>query len=164
MTRRYPETRSAVFAGTFNPFTIGHADIVRRALEIFDSVHICVGVNLAKQASHEADEQRARSIKALWADDPRVTAECWGGLTADYAAKVGASHLLRGVRSVKDYEYERDMADANRAISGLDTVILFAAPELAFVTSSLVRELQAHGKDASRLLPLNLSPANISKE
>lgn len=163
MTPKSREKRAAVFAGTFNPFTIGHADIVRRALEIFDAVHICVGVNYAKSADHGADEQRARDIKAIWADDPRVTAECWAGLTADYAAKVGATHLLRGVRSVKDYEYERDMADANRAISGLDTVILFAAPELAFVTSSLVRELEAHGKDASRFR-LNHKAKNASNE
>lgn len=145
--------RAAVFAGTFRPFTIGHADIVNRALEIFDCVHICIGVNVSKDASPESLEERAERIRRCWPDDGRVTVECWSGLTADYAAKVGASHLLRGVRSVKDYEYERDMADANRAVAGLDTVILFASPELGCVSSSLVRELEAFGKDVSEFVP-----------
>lgn len=146
MTQKYRE-RIAVFAGTFNPFTIGHADIVRRGLELFDKVVVCVGVNVSKPGDEQLSARRASAIKALWADDARVEACSWSGLTADLAAKVGATHLLRGVRSVKDYEYERDMADANKQAFGIDTVILFARPDLGYVTSSLVRELRAFGKD-----------------
>lgn len=146
MTQKSRE-RVAVFAGTFNPFTIGHADILRRGLELFDKVVVCVGVNVAKKGDEQSAEERAAAIKALWPGDPRVEACAWAGLTSDLAARVGATHLLRGVRSVKDYEYERDMADANKHAFGLDTVILFASAELGFVTSSLVRELRAFGKD-----------------
>ncbi len=152
MTPRFPE-RVAVFAGTFNPFTIGHADILRRGLEVFDRVIVCIGVNASKPDDHEAALRRREDIRRLYASDARVGVECNSGLTADFARAHGATALLRGVRSVKDFEYERDLADANMALSGLDTVILFTDPRYGWVSSSLVRELQAHGRDASELLP-----------
>ncbi len=145
--------RTAVMAGTFNPFTIGHADIVERALGIFDHVAICIGVNADKPEDAQAASARAEAIAAAYAGDERVSVHQWSGLTADFAKKIGACALLRGVRSVKDYEYERDMADANRSIFGIDTVILFADPAKAFVSSSLVRELKKHGLDVSPFLP-----------
>lgn len=152
MTPRSHE-RTAVFAGSFNPFTIGHADILRRGLCIFDRVIICVGVNAAKPEDKATALTRRDHIRRLYAGESRVSVECWEGLTADFAKSHSAATLLRGVRSVKDFEYERDLADANKALSGLDTVILFADPTHAWVSSSLVRELQAHGQDPSRLLP-----------
>lgn len=145
--------RTAVFAGTFNPFTIGHADIVKRGLEIFDNVAICVGVNIKKTSDMQNAEERAKSIRKIYADNPRVTVNCWMGLTAEFAKEIGAKHLLRGVRSVKDNDYERDMADANKEMFDLDTVVLFTEPSLSFVSSSLVRELEAYGQDVSRFLP-----------
>lgn len=140
----------AIFAGSFHPFTIGHADIVRRGLEIFDRIIISVGVNIAKGTTAPTAVEK---IAELYKDEPRVTVVTWPGLTAELAKKMDARFLLRGVRSVKDYEYERDMADANRAVFGLETVILYASPDLAYVSSSLVRELQAYGEDVSRFLP-----------
>ncbi len=140
----------AIFAGSFHPFTIGHADIVRRGLEIFDRIIISVGVNIAKGTTAPTAVEK---IAELYKDEPRVTVVTWPGLTAELAKKTDARFLLRGVRSVKDYEYERDMADANRAVFGLETVILYASPDLAYVSSSLVRELQAYGEDVSRFLP-----------
>lgn len=147
------QQRVAVMAGSFNPFTIGHADIVARALGIFSHVAICIGVNAGKPEDAHAAAERAELLKSVYAGNERVSVHCWDGLTADFAKKIGACALLRGVRSVKDYEYERDMADANRSIFGLETVILFADPSKAYVSSSLVRELDKYGVDVSPLLP-----------
>lgn len=152
MTPRSPE-RVAVFAGTFNPFTVGHADILRRGLDLFDRVIVCIGVNASKPDDSASAAVRCGDIRRLYAEDPRVSVECHPGLTADFARQHGACALLRGVRSVKDFEYERDLADANMALSGLDTVILFTDPRYGWVSSSLVRELRAHDRDASQLLP-----------
>ena len=151
MTQKYHKV--AVFAGSFRPFTIGHADVVKRALKLVDEVHICVGVNVNKPGDCDDACQRARHISALWSGCPAVTVATWQGLTADYAAKVGACCLIRSVRSVKDYEYERDMADFHLQRFGLDTILLSARPELACISSSLVRELEAFGKDVSDYLP-----------
>lgn len=142
----------AFFAGSFDPFTIGHASIVERALKIFDIVVIGVGINSLKTSAVEA-ERRALSIVRLYEQNPRVRVSTYTGLTVDAASEAGATCLLRGVRSVKDFEYERDLADINRQLSGLETVLLYSLPEYAAVSSSLVRELQAFGKDVSRYLP-----------
>ncbi len=141
--------RRALFAGSFNPFTIGHKDIVTRGLELFDEVVIAIGENQDK-SSQDTDE-RLEAIRATYKDEPRVRVEVFHGLTVDYAHEIGACALLRGVRTVSDFEYERQMADANRALSGLETVVLFAKPELGYVSSSLVRDLQRHGADVSKL-------------
>lgn len=138
--------KTALYAGSFNPFTIGHMSILRRGLELFDRVVVVVGINSEKQAEAAANvEELQRKLSAL----PGVEVISWRGLTVDAAAEVGAKWLLRGVRSVADYEYERNLADINKAISGLDTVILFAEPELSMVSSSMVRELQRYGRDVS---------------
>lgn len=138
--------KTALYAGSFNPFTIGHMSILRRGLELFDRVVVVVGINSEKQAEAAANvEELQRKLSAL----PGAEVISWRGLTVDAAAEVGAKWLLRGVRSVADYEYERNLADINKAISGLDTVILFAEPELSMVSSSMVRELQRYGRDVS---------------
>ena len=145
--------RAALFAGSFAPFTIGHAHIVRRALGIFSRVVICLGVNANKPEAAASARERASEIERLYAAEPRVSVEVWTGITAHAARHFGADVLLRGVRSARDYEYERDMADANRALFGIDTVMIAADPALAYVSSSLVRDLQAHSQDVSALLP-----------
>lgn len=141
--------RRALFAGSFNPFTIGHKDIVTRGLEVFDEVVIAIGENQDKSA--QDTDERLEAIRATYKDEPRVRVEVFHGLTVDYAHEIGACALLRGVRTVSDFEYERQMADANRALAGLETVVLFAKPELGYVSSSLVRDLQRHGADVSKL-------------
>lgn len=141
--------RRALFAGSFNPFTIGHKDIVTRGLELFDEVVIAIGENQDKSA--QDTDERLKAIRATYKDEPRVRVEVFHGLTVDYAHEIGACALLRGVRTVSDFEYERQMADANRALAGLETVVLFAKPELGYVSSSLVRDLQRHGADVSKL-------------
>lgn len=142
---------TALFPGSFNPFTRGHADIVRRGLKIFDSIVVAVGVNAGK--GHADADMLAEPIRALYADEPRVSVVTYSTLTAELARRLGVRFLLRGVRSVKDFEYERDMADVNRQLSGLESVILFSRPEFAAISSSVVRELQSYGQDVSRFLP-----------
>jgi len=143
----------AIFPGTFNPFTIGHADILRRGLELFDRVVVSVGMNIDKPEMQQDAADRAEAIRALYASERRVQVVCWSGLTIDLCRKVGARFILRGVRSVKDYEYERDIADANMRVGGIDTVMIAASPELACISSSLIRDLRSHGYDISEFLP-----------
>lgn len=142
--------RKALFAGSFNPFTIGHKDIVERGLELFDEVVIAIGNNQDKP-SEDIDE-RLRVIRGVYKDEPRVRVDVYHSLTVDYAKEIGACALLRGVRSVADFEYERQMADANRALTGIETVVLFTKPELGYISSSLVRDLKKHGADVSALV------------
>ena len=142
--------RIAVFPGSFNPFTIGHADIVERGLGLFDRVIIAVGINIAKP---DEAATSVEVIKALYADEPRIEVASYSGLTVDFAAACGARFLLRGVRTVKDFEYERDMAQINAQLSGIESVILFSKPELAAISSSVVRELSHFGRDVNAFLP-----------
>ncbi len=144
--------RIAFFPGSFNPFTKGHASIVDRALRLFDSVVIGIGCNTAKGAESDTGT-RAEAIRQLYADEPRVRVTTFSGLAVDAARNAGACCAVKGIRSVKDFEYERDMADINRQLSGLETVILYSLPELSAVSSSVVRELQAFGADVSAFLP-----------
>lgn len=156
MTHRYHESdspRTAVFAGTFNPFTIGHMSILQRGLGLFDRVVVVVGVNGEKTSSESVADNRAEDLRELLRGIPRVEVMAWSGLTVEAARMVGAGFLLRGVRSVADFEYERNLADINRAISGIETVVLFAEPSLSMVSSSMVRELQRYGVDTSRFIP-----------
>ena len=143
---------TALFAGTFDPYTIGHHRIVQRALATSDRIVIAIGRNVGKQTMLSIEE-RTEAIKKLYADEPRVEVTSYEGLTTDYAQSIGATHLLRGVRSVKDFEYERDLADLNLRIGGVDTLLLISEPEYAAISSSVVRELMSYGKDISKLLP-----------
>lgn len=144
--------RIAFFAGTFDPFTVGHQSVVERGLGIFDRIVIGIGVNAAKTATEDVQE-RVDNILDIFGDDPRIEVEPYSDLTWEAARRLGCTHLLRGARTVSDFEYERTLADANRNLSGLETVILFTLPEHSFVSSSLVRDLQSHGADASEFLP-----------
>ena len=142
----------ALFAGTFAPYTIGHHSIATRALAMFDKIIIAVGYNSQKGGQGDVAE-RVESIARIYVDEPRIEVAAYEGLTADFAKERGACCLLRGVRSVKDFEYERDLADLNREISGLETVILPCEPQYAAISSSAVRELMSYGKDVSKFLP-----------
>ena len=144
---------TALFAGSFNPLTIGHESIVKRTLCFADEVVIAIGINNAKENPKTETEERILTIRSYFTDEPRVTVLAYEGLTVDFARQVQADVMVRGVRSVKDFEYEREMADVNRKISGMETILLFSEPELSAVSSSIVRELKAHGKDISKFLP-----------
>lgn len=143
--------RKAVFAGSFNPFTVGHASIVERALQIFDSIVIAVGIN-AEKPSPDA-EKVAEAIRKLYNKENRVSVIIWSGLTADLALREGACCLVRGVRNNADYEYERNMAEINRSLTGVDTILFPALAGQEAVSSSIVRELLKYGADVSPFLP-----------
>ena len=143
---------TALFAGSFDPYTIGHHSLVERALQMFDKVIIAVGCNSEKGSSMTADE-RVAAIAAHYQDNDRVEVRAYNGLTMDFAREVGATVLLRGVRNIKDFEYERELADVNRRISGMETLLLISEPEYSSISSSVVRELLSYGKDVSDMLP-----------
>ena len=142
----------AIITGSFDPFTIGHDDIVRRTLRLFDNVLIGVGVN-ERKTYRQSTEERIDAIRRIYAEEPRVEVKSYSDLTVDFARREGADVIVKGVRSVKDFEYEREQADINRRISGIDTLLLFADPSLASISSSMVRELEHFGRDISEFLP-----------
>ncbi len=144
--------KTAVFPGSFDPFTIGHKDIADRALKLFDRVIIGIGYNINKPGKNSIEE-RVLSIAKIYADDPKVEVLAYSGLTVEFAKKVDAKFIVRGIREVKDFEYERNLADTNAAISDIETIFLPARPEYGFVSSSMVRELIANGYDPSEFLP-----------
>lgn len=144
--------RIAIFPGSFDPFTIGHASIVRRGLEMFDKIVIGVGYNTNKR-SFLSPEERVAAIEKVYASETRVKVVAYDDLTADLARREQAGFVLRGIRSVKDFEYERDIASINHRLSGVETVLLFTEPHYADISSTIVRELLAFGKDVSEFLP-----------
>lgn len=146
------EQRIAIFPGSFDPYTIGHASIVDRALPLFDKIVVAIGVNRNKR-SFLTEEQRIRMIADLYAEEPKVEVISYDGLTVDAARECGARFLLRGVRMIQDFEYEKNLAEVNRSISGLETVLLYTLPEYGHISSSIVRELISYGRDVSALLP-----------
>ena len=142
----------ALFPGSFDPFTKGHQNIVERALPLFDRLVIGIGRNTTKQTLY-TPEERQQQIAALFANEPRIEVQIYDVLTVDFAMSVGAQYVLRGVRTMADFEYERTIADVNKRLAGLETVLLFADADTASISSSLVRELKAFGKDVTDFLP-----------
>lgn len=147
--------RIALFPGTFDPFTIGHESLVKRGLTLMDEIIIAIGVNESKKTFFTL-EQRIKMITNLYANNPRIKVETYNTLTVDFANKIGANYILRGIRSVIDFEYEKAIADMNRTISNIETFVLFTEPSLSHISSSVVRELMQYGYDASQFLPKNL--------
>ena len=144
--------RKAIFPGTFDPFTLGHHSIVKRTLAFMDEVIIGIGYNDQKHSLLPI-EKRLESIRKVYADEPRVKVLAYSGLTVDFAQEQGAEFMVRGIRSVKDFEYEESIADINRKLSGIETIFLFTEPELSAVSSSVVRELLRYGKNVEAFLP-----------
>ncbi|MBP5476798.1 MAG: pantetheine-phosphate adenylyltransferase [Paludibacteraceae bacterium] len=147
--------RTAIFPGSFDPFTTGHLDLVQRGLELFDRIVIGIGKNSQKNELFPLSF-REQALRELFKDEERVTVEVFDGLTVDFARRHDARFLLRGVRSIQDFAYEQSMADANRQLDDIETVVLYARAEHTFISSSLVRELYGYHKDVSRLVPYPL--------
>lgn len=144
--------RTALFPGTFNPFTKGHQDIVARALPLFDKIVIGVGINPGKASAGDS-AAAADDIRRLYAGEPRVEVLAYEGLTADFVRETGACCIIRGIRNPRDLDYETSLARANFTLFGVETIFLLADPRLKEISSSLVRELKAFGKDVSELMP-----------
>ena len=146
------EGRVAIFPGSFDPFTRGHESIVRRALPLFDRFVIAIGVNADKK-SFLTMEQRQEWIERIFKDDPRVQVITYNGLTVDVACEVGARYIVRGVRLIQDFENEKHLAEVNRDLTGIETILLYTLPEYSHISSSIVRELVRYGQDVSKYLP-----------
>ncbi len=149
------DKKIALFPGTFDPFTIGHESLVKRGLLLMDEIIIAIGVNDSKQ-SYFTLAQRLESISQLYKGEPRIKVESYNSLTIDFAQKMGARYILRGIRSVIDFEYEKTIADMNRTISGIETFVLFTEPSLTHISSSHVRELLRYGYDVSDFIPMGM--------
>lgn len=145
--------RICLFPGTFDPLTLGHVDIINRSLDLFDKVVIGIGKN-ANKAPYFSEEQRLGWIKEIYADEPKVEAIVYEGLTADCCRAIGARYILRGIRYVSDFEYEKAIADMNRSLDkSIETIFLTCLPEYTSVASTLVRDVLRHGGDVSQFVP-----------
>jgi pantetheine-phosphate adenylyltransferase len=145
--------KRAVFPGSFDPLTKGHENILRRALPLFDEVIIGIGVNATKQAMFPL-ERRLAWLEEVFAEEPKVSAQAYEGLTADFCQTVNAQWLIRGVRNGGDFEYERTIAQMTRQLEPtLETVILFTDPEHAPIHSTVVREILRNHGDVSAFVP-----------
>ena len=144
--------RRAIFPGTFDPFTIGHYSVVKLALTFMDEVIIGIGINDNKKTWFPMDK-RLEMIRGLFADEPRIRVEAYDCLTVDFAKEQNAGFIVRGIRTVHDFEYEETIADINRKLAGIETILLFTEPELTSISSTIVRELLQFGKDVTPFLP-----------
>ena len=148
--------RIALFPGSFDPFTIGHASLVSRGLQLVDEIIIAIGINDQKKGFFSL-EKRLDTIRELYKEEPRVQVTSYQSLTVDFAEQVGAGFILRGIRSTLDFEYEKNIADLNRQLNGIETLILFTEPEYTSISSSVVRELFRYGKDISPFIPFGMN-------
>lgn len=143
--------KKALFPGSFDPFTIGHYDIVVRALNLFDRVVIAIGENNTKQPVFPL-EKRIEMIRQAFAGNERVEIVSYTDLTIDLAQRVGAQYIVRGVRDTRDFEYERSIAETNKQLGNIETVLLYTRPEYAHISSTLVRDLLKHGRDVKEFI------------
>lgn len=145
--------RICLFPGTFDPLTLGHVDIINRALPLFDKIIVGIGLNASKAPMFTA-EQRLQWIRDIYKDEDRVEGAVYEGLTIDYCKKIGANFILRGIRYVSDFEYEKTIADANRTLDRtIETIFLTGEPKYTSVASTIVRDILRNGGDASLFLP-----------
>ncbi len=145
--------RICLFPGTFDPLTLGHVDIINRALPLFDKIVVGIGSNIAK-APMFSSEQRVAWIEEIYKNEPKVEAASYEGLTVNFCKKIGAQFILRGIRYVSDFEYEKTIADANRTLdSSIETIFLTGEPKYTSVASTIVRDIIRNRGDASHFLP-----------
>ena len=146
-------SRICLFPGTFDPLTLGHVDIINRALPLFDKIIVGIGLNAAK-APMFTPEQRLEWIREIYKDEERVEGAVYEGLTINYCQKIGANFILRGIRYVSDFEYEKTIADANRTLDKtIETIFLTGEPKYPSVASTIVRDIIRNGGNAAPFLP-----------
>jgi len=144
--------KRAIFPGTFDPFTIGHQSLVERALQLVDELIISIGINQNKK-NYFPIEKRKEEIDKLYLDNPKVKVMTYDLSTVEFAQSVGARFILRGIRTVNDFEYEKNIADVNRQLTGIETFILFTEPKHTHISSAIVRELLRLNIDISDFIP-----------
>lgn len=151
----------AVFPGSFDPFTVGHEEIVKRGLKIFDKIIIAVGSNAIKREFLTSDA-RLRLIKKVFRGDNRVEVAPYAGLTVDFCTSVGAHFLIRGLRTAADFEYERAVGQANRALDAkVETVFLLTSTAHTFISSTIVRDIYMNGGDVTQFLPEDITTTDL---
>jgi pantetheine-phosphate adenylyltransferase len=145
--------RICLFPGTFDPVTLGHLDVINRALDLFDKLIIGIGVNANKLPMFSI-EKRLRWIQEIYRHEPKIEVASYEGLTVTFCKKVNARFILRGIRYVSDFEYEKSIADMNRMLDdSVETIFLTCSPEFSTIASTLVRDVLRNGGNASRFLP-----------
>lgn len=143
----------AVFPGSFDPFTIGHEAIIRRAMNLFDEIIIAVGANALKK-NYYSLETRKEMIRKVFEKEPNIKVDHYEGLTVDYCTRKGAAFLLRGLRTAADFEFERAIGQVNKSMAPvIESVFLLTAPEHSFINSTIVRDIIRSGGDASMFVP-----------
>ncbi len=143
----------AVFPGSFDPITLGHLDIVERAIPLFDQIIVAIGTNAAKKYMWSIEERQA-FIESTFAEYPSVKVKTYQGLTADFCKAEGAQFILRGLRNTTDFNYEQTIAQANHKVNGVDSIFLICSPEYSHISSSIVRDIARNGGDINSLLPM----------
>ncbi|HLP96100.1 MAG TPA: pantetheine-phosphate adenylyltransferase [Saprospiraceae bacterium] len=151
------EKKIAVFPGSFDPITVGHVDLVKRALPLFDEIIVAVGINSTKKYLFPL-EQRLEWLRQVFEAEPRVKVDSFQNLTAHYCQRIGARYLLRGLRNASDFDYEKTISQLNHIVGGgIETVFLIAQPEYSHISSTIVREIIIGGADASPFIPREIS-------
>jgi len=144
--------KKAIFPGSFDPITLGHVDIINRALPLFDEIIIAIGVNSTKEYMFTLEE-RVRFIKENYKDEPKISVTTYSGLTTEFCKSQGVEFILRGLRNPADFEFEKAIAQTNRKLANIETVFLLTSATTSFISSSIVRDVYYHGGDISELVP-----------
>lgn len=144
--------KRAVFPGSFDPLTLGHTDIIDRAIPLFDEIIIAIGTNSSKKYMFNLN-QRREFIEKTYADQPKVVVDTYQGLTIDYCKKVGSQFILRGLRNPADFEFEKAIAQTNRKMSEIETIFLLTSADTSYISSSIVRDIIINHGDVSMLVP-----------
>jgi len=152
--------KRAIFPGSFDPITLGHVDVIERAINLFDEIIIAIGVNNDKRYSFSL-AQRMQFIRETFADNSKIKVTTYQGLTIDYCKKMQANYILRGLRNPADFEFEKAIAQTNRNLSGIETIFLLTSPNTAFISSSIVRDVYRNKGDISSLVPASV--INLTK-
>lgn len=158
------DKKIAVFPGSFDPFTLGHHSVVVRALPLFDEIVVAIGKNTLKNGFFSIDE-RIELIEGVYASEPKIKVMAYDGLTVDFCKSIGAAFMLRGIRTVSDFEYECAISQMNQLMQpGVETVFLLTTPELTPVNSTIVRDILNYGGDVSQFVPKGMDIEGVLKK
>lgn len=136
----------AVFPGSFDPYTKGHESVITKAMELFDEIIIAFGINISKQYAFDT-EKRMEHVRSIYLDNPKIIVRSYQGLTVDFCQEVGAKYIIRGLRDTKDFEYEKPIAITNQKMAGIETILFYTDPEVASISSTIIREIHKLGGD-----------------